>query len=159
MPRTVPARLKAMRWNLVLALSVLLVAAGCSDPADPGPPVDLGGLIVRIGEESGDGGEPAALVEGMVSYDPATKCFTLAGFGSPIVWPPGTTLAEPGVVRLPSGAHVEDGDEVSGGGMGVMRDTLEQIDGVAYGDAHGCFPDDVEAAVFNRSGRIEVTSP
>jgi hypothetical protein len=139
------------------AAAVFAAASGCSDPAEPAPPVDLGGLIVRIGEESGDGGEPAALVQGVVAYDPATKCFTMEGFGSPIVWPPGTTLAEPGVVRLPSGAHVEDGDEVSGGGMGVMREALEQIDGVTYDDAHGCFPDDVEAHVFNRSARIDVT--
>ena len=149
------------RWVFGLAA---VAAAGCTDSSEPPAPQDLGGLIVRLGEESGDGGEPAAEVEGVVSYDPATKCFHLAVEGvpelrSPIVWPPGTTLAEPGVVRLPSGARVEDGDEVRGGGMAVQRDTLEQIDGVSYAAEHGCFPADAEAAIFNRTGPIEVTSP
>lgn len=153
-----------MRGRWLVGLAVAVAAAACSDPPAPDPSPDPGGLIVRMGEESGDGGEPAALVEGVVAYDPDTKCFTLVradlpGVASPIVWPSGTSLAEPGVVRLPNGERVEDGDEVSGGGMGVLRDTLEQIDGVSYDDAHGCFVDDVEAAVFNRSGRIEVTTP
>jgi hypothetical protein len=154
-----------MRGRRFLALAVpavLVAAVGCSDSDAPDPPAVPDGLIVRLGEESGDGGEPAALVQGIVSYEPDTKCFHLEvagvpGSRSPIVWPPGTTLSETGVLRLPSGAHVEDDAEVSGGGMSVLRDTLEQIDGVSYELEAACFPDGAELSVFNRTGTIDVT--
>lgn len=126
---------------------VLVVLSGCSSLGSRyGGEVD-GPLLTSTGS-SEEG--MAALVRGRVTLDDG--CLLLRGM--PVVWPEGTSWDD-GTLTLSSGASVEVGERVSGGGGYLTVRVVREF----FGDevataARECLGPTREIAVFNRGSEV-----
>ena len=97
----------------------------------------------------------AAEVTGTLSYD--EECLRLDGY--PVIWPEGTAWAEPGLLTLPSGARVDVGTGLHGGGGDLNVAAVEERFGKEVADAaEPCLGDSDEVAVFNPGSEVSVDS-
>lgn len=145
------------RSHLTLTVALALAAGlltSCSEGSEPDPHATNDIVERRVGADGlrffvHDASLPSAGMDAVVTGVLATRhgcvLLDLDGRRFPVVWPHGTSAGETGplVIELPSGAQLEIGDQVSGGGGYLNQDSV----GIDVPDE--CLNEHGEIAVFN----------